>query len=149
MRVIQQGNTFRGETPPVGDRIRYYDDERSYTLVLELEDYAFWKDLVVNTEFSKIFDMEFDIRVGMSIVNPRDQFCRKTGLKLALTSMMTVKIQLQQIRIAEKGDIDLIFMLCGQVQVAVTFGSRGKRALMRHRYSHSAKGLYSALYGRS
>jgi hypothetical protein len=146
MRAIQHHNMFRDNTPSPKDR-HLYDDQRSYTLVVDLEEYGFWKDLIVQTEFSKIFKLEFDLEIGISILHPVDHFNRKVGLKTALSNMQTVKAKLKKIEIQSSGDIQLRFDLY-DTPIFILMGVSGNRAIIMRHHSFSILELFSDIFGR-
>jgi hypothetical protein len=147
MRAIQHNNAFGDRFPSYTDRLKYHKDVRSHTLVVDLEAYSFWKDLITQTEFSKIFEIEFDLKIGMSIVHPADQFNRKEGLKMALSNMKTERVKLSNIEIQSSGDIELSFDIHGTA-LRILMGVSGNRAIITRKYTYSALKLFADIFGR-
>lgn len=144
MRAIQQGNMYRDYTPPLKsrERERYC---RSYTLVLDLPDYAFFMDLMTRLLPQALYKAEFDVKMGLSIVNPIDQFNRKQGLKLALGKMKELKAHITRFTILKSGDFGIDLSIV-DTNFRVIMSQRNNRAFVDSCHYDDALNLYNNVF---
>jgi hypothetical protein len=147
MRAIQQENVFHDRVPNLARRQSDYDHCRPYTMVVDMDGYEFWRDLLRQADLSTLSKCEFDIYIGLSIVNPVDQFNRRVGLATALSNMKLIKVTLNYIRVDSSGDIELELNLFDH-QLRLLLGHRSNRGLITGNYVLEASELYHHLYGR-
>jgi len=148
MRVIQHCNLFKDRLPPQRNRVKYCDDNRPYTLVLEIPDFSFWKDALRANDLSSIFKVEIGGEIGISIVNPVDQFDRKKGLKLALESLKFITMTVEELRLKSNGDIVVALNIAGQSGVMVSVGRSKDRAIVMRNYSFDILNMHRTIYGK-
>lgn len=145
MKAIQHRN-YIGYTPCLADRLA--DRYRPYTLIIDVPDYAFWVNAIKQTKFSELASLELEVYIGLSVVNPADQFNRKEGLKVATAAMKPVPVLLERIDIHKSGDIELRINVCDAVNpIKIILGNRAERALIVGDMGYRVISLHRSLYG--
>lgn len=143
MRAIRHSQLYYDNTPTTRERLKYKDGPRASTLILDLPDSEFFRDAIYN---GSIFDLDIACTIGLSIVNPLDQFCRKIGMSNALKQLKETTFKVNRLHIENNKDIDLSISFAGsddRMWVKV-----GKTKAFIDSNCHYVLDLYTALYGR-
>lgn len=134
MKIVKHGTLYHNMTPPMRERKMFHVfNEREYTIVMDVPDYSFWKEVITQAvSFENIFKVKVPIKFGMSVVNPLDIFCRKEGLKLAQDSSKDLEASLSSVEIEASGDLKIQLVLENHDKhyVTVLLGHKGCRGII-------------------